>query len=277
MVWLTALLIGLVQGICRFLPVSASGHMSVIVNLFGLNYIRENNMLFEALMHLAAFGAIMTIYGRDFAAIIRDTIEYAKTPIRDKNTEKLPLNVRTASMVGIGIAPILIPLFMQKAFKALYLKTGFVALGLVITGVLLWAACQVSEGKRSVKSMSVATAALTGVANAISALPGMSLFASAYCMSVTNEFKQTNAVRFAYMIMAPIYLLAGIIEALVSLNSGMDFSYIWMYLAGAAVTYVSSYAAILFFRYILERKKLINVALYLFGIGSIALILSIFM
>ncbi len=277
MVWLTALFVGFVQGICRFLPVSVSGHMSILVNLFGLGYARENHAIFEAFMHLAAFGAIMVIYGREFFAIIRETIAYSRMPVRDRNTERLPQNVRTAAMVCVCIVPLLVPLLFSDSVTKLYNNTTFTALSMLLTGVILWATFQIQEGKRSSKSMSMGTAILIGLGVAVSALPGMSIFATAYALCVTSDFRHTNAVRFSYFIMAPVYLLSGVIGLLGSLNAGVDWSLIWMYLGSAAVTFVVSYICILLFKYITERKQLINVSLYMLAVGTVTLILSIFM
>lgn len=277
MVWLTALFVGLVQGLCRFLPISVSGHMSILVNLFGLGYAKENHAIFEALMHLAACGAIMSIYGREFIGIVRETINYSKMPVRDRNTERLPQNVRIAAMVGVACIPFIVPMFCNGLLNTLYNKTAFSGAAMIITGVILWATFQIQEGKRTAKSMSVGNAVLIGLGAAVSCMPGMSIFATVYALCVTSDFRQTNAVRFTYMIMAPIYLLAGVFGVLGALNSGVDWTLIWMYLVSALVTYIVSYISILFFRYIAERKKLINVSLYMLAIGMVTLVLSIFM
>ena len=277
MVWLTALFVGLVQGICRFLPISVSGHMSVLVNLFGLNYARDNHLMFDALMHLAAFGAIMAIYGKDIVAVLREAVSYSRTPLRDRNTERLPQNVRTAAMVAIAVAPVLIAALASSAIRSLFSKTAFASLGMILVGVMLWATCQAQEGRRGAKSMPISSAVFVGLGEAVSMLPGLSLFAGAYCICVTNDFRTSNAVRFAYMIMAPIYLLTGVVEVLTSLNAGVDWSLMGMYLAGAALTFVASFFTILFFKWIIEQKKLINVALYMVGIGLITLVLGLFM
>lgn len=277
MVWLTALFVGLVEGICRFLPVSVSGHMSILVNLFQLNYARENHLMFDALMHLAAFGAIMAIYGRDLSTVVSEAVAYSRLPVRDRNTERLPQNVRTAAMLAICIAPPLLMVLFSSSVAKLYEKTAFSSALMVLTGLMLWAACQTRDGRRGSKSMSVATAVMIGLGEAVSVMPGLSLFATAYCLAVTSDFRPSNAVRFAYMIMAPIYLVTGVVEVLTSLNAGPDWSAMGMYIVGAAVTFVAGYLTILFFKYILERNKLINVALYMFGIGVITLVLGLFM
>ena len=274
----TALFIGIVEGLTEFLPVSGSGHLSIFVNLFKLKYVEEEHLLFAALLQLSVLAAIYFAYKKDIGPMFRDSWEFVTGKGNKGRTEdgRITVQIRTVLMVLIALIPTLVMLLFYKKLKTLSGNTSFVALALLVTGGLLYAADRIPKGTKTDRNMSALDALCIGAAQAIAMIPGMSRPGSAVTAGIARGMKRDQAVRFSFLVAFPVVLVSVFMQIISALLGGIIWKLVPLYIFGAAVAGVIGYFALLLFRRIVSKMKLTYFSYYCWGVGVIVLIVSMF-
>ena len=160
MSYLQAIILGLVQGITEFLPVSSSGHLAILQSFFGLEST-ENHLLFDVLLHLGTLGAVLITYWGDIAGLTREGLVqlHLKKPRRGQKPD--PLRQRMILFILLATLPLVLVVFLRKAVTSLYENTFFIGFALLVPGGLLFAADRMGHGNKTEKTNAMRRSAVS--------------------------------------------------------------------------------------------------------------------
>jgi len=270
-----ALFLGLVQGIAEFLPISSSGHLSILQNLFRMDYSEESHLLFDVLLHLGTLVSICAVYRAEIKEMAVDGIEYLRLKSDSNKDEPVVLKPpgRALLFVIIGTLPLFI--FFWIPVSRLFFNTYFIGFALIVTGCILYVASNfIKEGNKTDKTMTLTDAILIGLAQAVAVLPGLSRSGTTISVGLARGLEGSFAVRFSLLLSIPAVLGATVVSIYRAIAGGADFFLLPTYLAGFVVAAGVGYFAIQFLRRLMVNHKFGNISYYCWGIGLVTIIWS---
>ena len=273
----TAMLMGLLRGVTQFLPISSSGHQAIIQNIFGLEYPAKNG-LFELLLNLSTLISIIMVYRREIAGMIRESADYLKGRTSDDpmSEGRLTPSLRMIYFVIMGTLPLLLAIPINDRLDVLMGKTIFVGIAMIVMGAILFFTDKlVNAGRKNERTMKTRDALLIGIAQALSAIPGLSRTGVTVSVGMSRGLAKDFTVRFAIFLSLPTTLIAIIISFFSSFRSAIDWSSFFAYLVGFVVSVFSGYMAILILRLVAAKRKLRNFAYYIWFLGILTIVLSL--
>lgn len=272
---LSAVILGLIQGIAEFLPISSSGHLSVFQNFFNLSPAEDGHMFFDVLLHLGTLISVCVVYRRDIAEIVADTLSYIKSaghPVPG-GPKKYP-GARLLLMMFIATLPLFVILPFKSKIETLYYNTLFIGIAFILTGLVLFFSDRMKNGKKNENNMSVLSAIVIGVAQAIATVPGISRSGMTISAGMAMDLDREFAAKFSFLISIPAILGANLLSLFEALGNGIDASLIPVYLLGMLVAMVSGFFAVSLVRMICRKGKFGNFAYYCWFAGVVTIILT---
>ena len=275
---LVSLLLGLVQGITEFLPVSSSGHLSILQNLLHLGYSEDDHLLFTILLHFGTLISICVVYREDLRTMISDGIGFLRARADSDLGEPISLKppARALLFVIVGTVPMLLTLFFLGSIKRLFMSTGFIGFALIASGGLLFISERyIQRGNKTEKTMTIVDALIIGLAQAVASLPGLSRSGTTIVVGLSRGLNGSFAVRFSLLLSIPAVLGATLLELFKAIRDGVNFSLFPIYLAGFVVAVVTGFFAIQIIRRLISKGGFGKIAYYCFGLGALAIIFSL--
>lgn len=276
MSYFEAIILGLVQGLAEFLPISSSGHLALLQQWFGIQ--EDKVLLFAVLLHVGTLISVFIVYWRDIAELI---VELFLT-IKDLCTGKgLRLQERPVRKLGIMIIVATIPtgiigILFNDLFDSLYNSIIPIGIGLIITGFLLVMAERRGASNRGIEQMNFRNALFIGTVQGIAICPGISRSGSTLFGSLICNLDRKFAVKFVFLISIPSILGSAVMEAPAALESGFDMAQLGPVLVGMIVAAVSGLIAIKTMIKIVSDKKLNYFSYYVWALGLIVICYGIF-
>ncbi len=200
-----AIILGTIQGLTEFLPVSSSAHLVIAQHFLGLSE-PGGMVVFDILLHIGTLGAVIVYFREDIADILRNLAWWKP----DVNKAKF----RLAAMVILGTIPTgIIGLVFKKPLEALFDAALPVSFMLLITGCILWAADHVVTGDRNLDNLGWKDALLIGTMQGVAILPGISRSGSTISAGIFRRMKREQAARYSFLLFIPAILGAVVLEA----------------------------------------------------------------
>ena len=271
-----ALLLGLIQGLTEFLPVSSSGHLSIFQNLFGMTAAEEGNQLFDVLLHLGTLVSVCVVFWDDITGIVRDCVSMVKSvghPVPGER--KRPSGARLLLMIVFATLPLVLVLPVQDYIEKLFYSTLFIGIALIGTGSMLYVADRMARGTKTEKTMRIADALLIGLCQAVATIPGLSRSGTTITAGIATGLDRRYAVKFSFLISIPAVLGANLLSLVKAFQAGVDWSLVPRYLLGMLVAMVTGYFALNLIRYIAKKGKFGWFAYYCWVVGAVTILLSI--
>ena len=275
MSYLNAIILGLIQGIAEFLPISSSGHLSIAQNLFGMSADGSNDMFFDVLLHLGTLMAVFVAYWAEIREMIVEFFAAVSDVIKGRKQESIHPARRLIAMIVIGTLPLFAILPIKDFVGGLSQNTYFIGGALLVTGLLLTACDRVRKGQKNEGTAPMKDALIVGIGQAIATCPGISRSGMTISMGCFCGFERKFAVRFAFLLSIPAVIGANILEIADVVESGIDPTLLPMYLVGVAVAAVSGYLCIRLLKMIAEKGKFGAFAYYCWVMGAVVIVLSI--
>lgn len=276
MSYLESVILGLVQGLAEFLPISSSGHLALLQQWFGIE--EDKVLLFAVLLHVGTLISVFIVYRKDILELI---VELGLT-IKDLFTGKgLRLDERPVRKLGVMIIAATIPtgiigVVFNDFFNGLYNSVIPIGAGLIVTGLLLVIAERMGDSNRGIRQMNYRNALFIGVVQGIAICPGISRSGSTLFGSLICNLDRKFAVKFVFLMSIPSILGSAIMEAPEAIKAGMDMSELGPILAGMAVAAVSGLVAIKTMIKIVSDKKLSYFSYYVWALGLLVVLYGIF-
>ena len=269
---LQAIIIGLVQGLTEFLPVSSSAHLIFIQQALGLSNVP---LAFDVLLHVGTLVAVFVYFFSDIIQMIQGFF-YSLLDLRDGNFipeirrdpyKKLAWLTIIAT-IPVGVVGILFNDIIEEMFAGLTIP----AFLLLITGCLLYVSQRMNSGKIDVQNITIKEALLMGCGQAIAVLPGLSRSGTTIAAGLFAGLDKEFAAKFSFILSIPAILGAAVVQ-LKDLSGGSI--EIGACIAGFIVAVISGYFAISFLLKIVREKSLDIFAYYCWIVGVIVLVGSI--
>ena len=276
MSYFEAIILGLVQGLAEFLPISSSGHLALLQQAFGIH--EDKVLLFAVLLHVGTLISVFIVYWKDIWELI---MELCLT-IRDLCTGKgLRLAERPIRKLGVMIIVATIPtaiigLVFSDFFDSLYNSVIPIGVGLIITGFLLIFAEKKGEGNRGIQQMNFRNAIFVGLVQGVAICPGISRSGSTLFGSLICNLDRKFAVKFVFLISIPSILGSAVLEAPAALEAGVTAAEVGPVLVGMLVAAVSGLVAIKTMIKIVSDKKLSYFSYYVWALGLFVVLYGIF-
>ena len=270
-----AAFLGLVQGISEFLPISSSGHLSIIQNLFGGDS-PSNHLFFDVLLHLGTLVAVCLFYWTDIRSMAVDSIAFLTGRGDSQGDEgRLKPSVRVVFMVIVGTLPLVAILPVNGYVEQLYYNTPFISFTLIVTGFLLFISGRLSEGRKNEKTCSMLDAFIVGLAQAVATIPGLSRSGTTITVGLARGMKRDFAVKFSFLLSIPAILGSTIVTFMGALREQIVWSEMPAYIIAMLVAGVVGFFSLKLLKKIVMADAFGKFAYYCWGAGILSLILSI--
>lgn len=271
---LNAVILGIIQGVSEFLPISSSGHLSIAQNLLGLEMEGSGDMFFEVLLHLGTLAAVFVVYWADIREMILEFFRTIADIRKGGMPKRIPPARRLIVLLIIGTLPLFVVLPIQDFVEGLSGNTYVVGGALLLTGALLFLSDRVRKGKKTAASATVADILLVGVGQAVATCPGLSRSGTTIALGCAAGLERKFAVRFAFLLSIPAVLGANILKIADVVETGIDPALIPAYLLGVAAAAVSGYLSIRLVHLITDKGRFGAFAYYCWGVGIVTIILT---
>ena len=191
---LNAIILGIIQGLTEFLPVSSSGHLEIVKVILGEKNVGQESMLMTVALHFATALSTMIIFRRELMEILRGLMQF-------KNNKSARFSLKIIiSMLPAALAGLLLNDEIEGLFGGPIILVGAM---LILTGVLLFLA---DKAKPSKKNVGIKAAILIGIAQAIAILPGISRSGATISTSVILGIDKEKSARFSFLMVVPLII-----------------------------------------------------------------------
>lgn len=263
--WWQAAILGLVQGLTEFLPVSSSGHLVLGQHVLGISLTED--VAFEVMLHFGTALSIITVYRSRIRAILGETLRSLPAPrqaYRTQSEARLGWQI-TLATVPVGLAYV----FFSDVFEQAFMYPWLACAMLVVTGLMLWLTLLAPRGQRATTGMS---SLLTGLAQTAALLPGISRSGATICTGLYLRVDPETAADFSFLMVLPPILGAALLKLIDMTGDAASIDWVPI-LVGTIVAYLSGILAIRVVLNFVRRGRLHYFAYYCVGVGALGWIL----
>lgn len=266
-----AIVLGVVQGVAEFLPISSSGHLSLLQYFFGLE---ETDALYNILLHFATLIAVCVVYWRDIAdMIVEFFLGVAALFSRQRERGNPPEARRLVLLLILGTLPLFLVLPFDDFVEGLGTSPVFVSAMLLVTGCILFLSDRFGGGRKNGRTATVTDVLLVGLAQGMATIPGLSRSGATISAGMALGFDRNFAVRFSFLLSLPAVFGATLLKVVkVAAAGAFDMERLPMYLAGMAIAGVVGFFSISLVKLLASKGKFGSFAYYCWIVGLAALV-----
>ncbi|MBA2671690.1 MAG: undecaprenyl-diphosphatase UppP [Gemmatimonadetes bacterium] len=276
MEWWQAIILGIVQGLTEFLPISSSGHL--IIFPWVLDW-ETPGLTFDASLHLGTLLAVVVYFFREILLMIRAIpvalsdpvgILTNSSPRRPRHQEaRLGLLIAVTTVpgliAGLLLEPVVVELFHTDENSSFGI--AMIATMLIVVGLLLWVAERVGRRTREMHGLRWTDALVIGIAQAIAIIPGTSRSGATITAGLFRGLERDDAARFSFLAGMPLILGAGLKSVLDVVQEGTEGSELLLYLLGGVSAAVVGFVTIWALLQFLQRRSTLVFTIYRIGFG----------
>lgn len=273
MTGLEALVLGAVQGLTEFLPVSSSGHLVILQSVFGL---KDPLLFFDVMMHLATLGSLVAVFREDLLWLWR-SVAFKPRAVPSSNPN--PDHGRSAQggrqfvlLLVLGTLPAgLLGVLFHAPLERLFASPLAAGAMLLVTGLMLWSTKKMPMGVRGLKAMRWSDALIIGLAQGVGLVPGISRTGATIVAALFLGLERELAARYSLMLAIPAIAGAVVLSALAGGAAAAGFGVL---LAAMVVAFLTGYAALRIVLKVVVAGRLSAFAPYCWLVGILALIMA---
>ena len=278
-----AIILGIIQGLAEFLPISSSGHLALAKGFFGME---EAPMAFDVFLHLGTLIAVFAIYYKDIfeiikeffgicADIIANIITFFKGDKKYRKIIKTPYRRFTVlvivSTIPTAIIGVLLKDIVDQSSKTLLIP----GICLLVTAVMLFVSDNLKDGNKTEKNTSWWNALFIGACQGVATMPGISRSGTTITAGLVSGLKRDFVVKYSFLMSIPAILGAVVLE-IPDMTDDLAKTPISSYIVGTAVSAIVGYICIKAMLVIVKKKKFKYFSYYCAAMGLIAVIGSFF-
>ena len=259
---LETLILGIVQGLTEFLPVSSSGHLELVKAIFGSDYEHQQGLLVTITLHAATAFSTIFVFRKDIVMILSDLLLF-------KRGESLNFSLK---IILSMIPAVIIGLFFEDFIASLFVgKIALVAVMLMITGLLLFLADRVNENN---KELNYSNTFYIGVIQAIAILPGISRSGATIALAVLLKIDRNKAARFSFLMVIPL-ILGSMAKSVMDGDLSQDSTALLPLLVGFVSAFITGVFACRWMVALVKKSQLKYFSFYCFAVGVLAILFSV--
>ena len=259
---LETLILGIVQGLTEFLPVSSSGHLELVKAIFGSDYEQQQGLLVTITLHAATAFSTIFVFRKDIVMILSDLLRF-------KRGESLNFSLK---IILSMIPAVIIGLFFEDFIASLFVgKIALVAVMLMITALLLFLADRVNENN---KELNYSNTFYIGVIQAIAILPGISRSGATIALAVLLKIDRNKAARFSFLMVIPL-ILGSMAKSVMDGDLSQDSTALLPLLVGFVSAFITGVFACRWMVALVKKSQLKYFSFYCFAVGALAILFSV--
>ncbi|MEX2585640.1 MAG: undecaprenyl-diphosphate phosphatase [Balneolaceae bacterium] len=260
---LQAILLGILQGVTEFLPVSSSGHLALARALFGNNL--EPGITFEIVVHFGSFCSIVVYYRKKILEMLRDLFQsFSITGIR-AGRYATDSNTRLSMIILLSMIPAMLAGFTLKdTVESMFLDPLLVSFMLLVTGSLLFSTRFVVHPDKPVDAK---RGFLMGVAQALAIIPGISRAGSTISVGLFTGIDRTQVANFSFLMVLPVLAGAMLLELSEIAENGIETAAVVSLFIGFFTSFIAGYFSLKYLILLLKREKFHYFAYYCWAVG----------
>lgn len=256
------IVLAIVQGVTEFLPISSSGHLILVPQLM---HWQDQGLVVDVMTHIGTLLAILIYFWRDVVRLIKGAFELLKGRVTDDGRLAIYIVLATIPAVAFGV-------FLKEfGFTDLERNVAVVAWNTILYGLLMLVADMVGPQEKTIANMTLGSAMIIGVAQALALIPGTSRSGVTMTAGRFLGFKRPDCARFSFLLGIPAIAGAGIFTVADALTSGETITLDAVYCA--ALTFLAGLAAIAFLMALVKRISFLPFVLYRMVLGGFLLVL----
>ena len=257
-----AIILGIIQGLTEFLPVSSSGHLEIGKAILGDNSLPEESLMMTVVLHAATALSTIVIFRKDIVEIVKGLFQF-------KNNEQFQFSLKIIlSMIPAALVGVLFDDELEALFGGQIMLVGFM---LLVTGALLFVA---DKAKNTDQPVTFKSSLLIGISQAIAILPGISRSGATISTSVLLGIDRVKAARFSFLMVVPL-ILGKMAKDILGGDLAESATEPTLLIAGFAAAFISGLFACKWMIRLVKRSQLKYFAYYCFIVGISALIYTI--
>ena len=276
MSFINAVFLGIIQGVAEFLPISSSGHLSLFQNVFHMQTAEGGHLFFDVLLHLGTIAAVILFYRKDIGFLITDTIALFRQGRGGSGAGTPHFGARLVLLIIVGTLPLFLILPFHDRIEQLYYSTAFIGIAFILNGCMLFVSDRIAPGRKTEKSSRLRDALIIGLCQAIATIPGISRSGSTITAGIATGHTRQYSMKYSLLLSIPAVLGANLLSLVHALKDGVDWGLFPVYIAGTLTAFIVGYLSIILLHRILKRGSFGKFSYYLWALGVITLILSLF-
>lgn len=257
-------LLGLIQGLTEFLPISSSGHLALAEYFLGGK--TDSGITFEVVVHFGTLCSIIIYYRNDLMKLIKAGFSFVKSPANEVNNP----DVKLILYILVSMIPALIVGFTLKDYvEGIFVNPVLVSGMLVVTGCILFLT---RFAKHNEESVSLGKSLIIGLAQAFAMIPGISRSGSTISTSLYLGVKREDAANFSFLMVIPVIVGAMLLQIKEMFEVGVNDAQLTGLLVGFFTAFISGYYALKYLIIILKKKGFHYFAYYCWLVGITGLV-----
>lgn len=276
MTYLSSILMGALQGVAEFLPISSSGHLALFQYFFGMEDFESTQLFFTVMLHFGTLISVFVYYWRDILDMIREFFLLLGSLFSGghggRKRGEVPPARRMILLIIVATLPLFVVLPVKRLIEAATGSVTFVSIALLLTGCILFFSDRLARGRKNARNATVLDALLVGCAQAVGTLPGISRSGSTISAGMMRGFDRAFAVRFSFLMSLPAVFGATLLELKDALELGLDPAVLPFCAVGVVVSAVVGYFAIRLVNLMADKGKFGKFAYYCWAVGLVSLI-----
>ncbi len=270
-----SILLGIVQGLTEFLPVSSSGHLVIAQKLIGI----PSNITFDVAVHLSTLLAVILYFWKDLFMIISHFFKGLRKIAFNKEFFRSiyysDTNFKIAILIIVGTAPTaLIGLILKSQFEKLFNSILAVGFFFILTGIIILIAEWIGKGERREYQLNIIDALIIGTAQGAAIAPGLSRMGTTISAALSLNLERRIAAKFSFLLSAIAILGAGILKAGDLIEIGSTGIGLISLILGSVASALTGYLVIKILMNIIQKTSIRVFAYYCFAVGLITIIWS---
>lgn len=275
MTYLYSAILGLIQGVAEFLPISSSGHLALFQQLFNLKSAEETDVFFDVLLHLGTLISVFVYYWGDIWEMILEFFRFIRDLATGQHTDRVPPARRMILLMIVGTLPLFLILPIKSRIEALNNYPLAIGFALLVTGTLLFVSDRLAKGRKDERSATIVDCLLVGCGQALATVPGLSRSGTTIAVGLLRGYDRDFAVCYSFLLSLPAVIGANILSVGDAVEAGIDTSLLPIYAVGVVIAAVSGYFAIRLVNLLTDKGKFGGFAYYCWGVGLLAVLLAV--
>ena len=267
MILLKYIILGIIQGITEPLPISSSGHIFIIKELFNTNIFNDLN--FEIFVNFASFLAILIIFWKDVIKLIKGFFIYI---FNKKERKKYVNEFKYALMIIIGSIPVgIVGVLFKDNIESALSKTWIVGLMFIITAIALIVVRNIN-GEKNDFDITIKDAIIIGLFQTIALFPGLSRSGMVLVGCLLCKLNRESSLKYTFMLYFPVSIATCLLGVKDIIEEGINTSYIIYYIFGMIFAFIFTYLTYNVLSECVKKGKLWKFSIYLIIIGIFVLL-----
>lgn len=268
--WVAAIL-GAVQGLAEFLPISSSGHLALVQSVLHFEQYNVDAVAFDLVLHLGTLVAVVIAFWGDVKTLVVSFVQWVIDGFRIRSRPSRRLIV----LLLLATLPLALGAVLEHYVKAAFTSTLFIGIALCFTAGMLWVASRHAGGKKTEADAPYSDGLKVGLWQLIALFPGVSRSGSTICGGLFSGFQKDFAVRFGFLLSIPAVCGAAVFSLPDLLHGGLDKTLLAPCIVGFVVSALCGYLAIFTVRLLMKKNSFRWFSLYCLAVGVVTIVLSL--